>query len=151
MSPQNGAKKPHFAVLYHRRRLIEKLLTIFQTVSVGYSVNKGGVNPRLPISVAAHHPPPQVQNECSVIDREVVAVERERQEAITRQETMVEDLRKAELVRDRRESLNQSARAYPEGHDIRVLIEGLHLDQALRVVEEEIRTLREALLHPRGT
>ena len=78
-------------------------------------------------------------------------MERRQQEAIARQEAMVEDLRKAELVRDRLESLDQSARAYPEGHDIRVLIEGLHLDQALQVVKEEIRTLREALLYPRGT
>jgi hypothetical protein len=85
-----------------------------------------------------------------VVDREV-AVEREQQEAIARQEVMVEELRKAELVRDRLESLEQSARAYPEGHDIRVLIEGLHLDEALRAVEEYIRTLREALVHPRGT
>ena len=58
-------------------------------------------------------------------------MEREQQEAIARQEVMVEELRKAELVRDRLESLEQSARAYPEGHDIRVLIEGLHLDEAL--------------------
>jgi endonuclease V-like protein UPF0215 family len=86
-----------------------------------------------------------------VVDRKVVVVERARQEAIARQEVMVEDLRKAELVRDRLESLDQSARAYPEGHDIRVLVEGLHLDQALRAVEEYIRTLREALFHPRGT
>ena len=78
-------------------------------------------------------------------------MERRRQEAIARQEEMVEDLRKAELVRDRLESLDQSARAYPEGHDIRVLIEGLHLDQALRAVEEDIGTLRDALLHPGGT
>ena len=78
-------------------------------------------------------------------------MEREQQEAIARQEVMVEELRKAELVRDRLESLEQSARAYPEGHDIRVLIEGLHLDEALRAVEEEIRSLREALIHPRGS
>ena len=78
-------------------------------------------------------------------------MERRQQEAIARQEAMVEDLRKAELLRDRLESLDQSARAYPGGHDIRVLIEGLHLDQALQVVKEEIRTLREALLHPRGS
>jgi hypothetical protein len=78
-------------------------------------------------------------------------MEREQQEAIARQEAMVDDMRKAELVRDRLESLDQSARAYPEGHDIRVLVEGLHLDQALRVVEEDIRTLREALLYPRGS
>jgi endonuclease V-like protein UPF0215 family len=83
-------------------------------------------------------------------DREVT-VERERQEAMARQERMVEDLRKAELVRDRLESLQQSAKAYPEGHDIRVLVEGLHIDQALRAVEEYIRTLREALIYPRGT
>lgn len=77
--------------------------------------------------------------------------ERRRQDAIARQEVMVDDLRKAELVCDRLESLDQSARAYPEGHNIRVLIEGLHLDQALRVVEEEVRNLREALFHPRGS
>jgi hypothetical protein len=85
-----------------------------------------------------------------VVDREV-AVEREQQQAIARQEVMVEELRKAELVRDRLESLEQSAKAYPEGHDIRVLIEGLHVEQARRAVEEEIRSLREALIHPRGT
>jgi hypothetical protein len=85
-----------------------------------------------------------------VVDREV-AVEREQQQAIARQEVMVEELRKAELVRDRLESLEQSAKAYPEGHDMRVLIEELHIKQALRAVEEEIRSLREALIHPRGT
>ena len=78
-------------------------------------------------------------------------MEEARQEAIARQEAMVDDLRKAELVRDRLESLEQSARAYPEGHDIRVLIEGLRLDEALQAVEEDIRTLRESLLYPRGT
>jgi hypothetical protein len=86
-----------------------------------------------------------------VVDREVVTVERARQEAVGRQEKMVEDLRRAELVRDRLESLEQSVKAYPEGHEMRVLIEGLHLDQTLGAVEEEIRTLREALIHPRGT
>jgi hypothetical protein len=85
-----------------------------------------------------------------VVDREV-AVEREQQQAIARQGVMVEELRKAELVRDRLESLEQSAKAYPEGHDIRMLIEGLHLEGALRAVEEEIRSLREALIHPRGS
>jgi hypothetical protein len=75
-----------------------------------------------------------------VVDREVVTVERARQEAVGRQEKMVEDLRRAELVK-----------AYPEGHEMRVLIEGLHLDQTLGAVEEEIRTLRGALIHPRGT
>ena len=78
-------------------------------------------------------------------------MEREHQEAIARQEVMAEQLRKAELVRDRLENLEQSVKAYPEGHNMRVLIEGLHLDEALRAVEEYIRTLREALIHPRGT
>jgi hypothetical protein len=80
-----------------------------------------------------------------------VAVERERQEAMARQEVMAGELRKAELVRDRLQSLEQSAKAYPEGHDIRTLIEELHIEQALRVVEEEVRALREALIHPRGS
>ncbi len=78
-------------------------------------------------------------------------MERARQEAVGRQEKMVEDLRRAELVRDRLESLEQSAKSYPESHEMRVLIEGLHLDQTLGAVEEEIRTLRGALIHPRGT
>jgi hypothetical protein len=85
-----------------------------------------------------------------VVNREVT-VEREHQEAIARQEVMAEELRKAELVRDRLESLEQTVKAYPEGHNMRVLIEGLHLDEALRAVEEYIRTLREALIYPRGT
>ncbi len=68
-----------------------------------------------------------------------------------RQATMVDELRKAELVRDRLEGLDRIARSYPEGHDMRVLIENLHLERALEAVEEDIRTLRDALLHPGGT
>jgi hypothetical protein len=63
----------------------------------------------------------------------------------------VEELRKAELVRDRLEGLDQIASIYPEGHDMRVLIENLRLDRGLRVVEEDIRTLRDTLIHPGGT
>ena len=74
-----------------------------------------------------------------------------RKEAIARQEAMVEDLRTTELVRDRLANLQQSVRAYPEGHDIRVLVERLPLDQTLRAVEEHVRALRDALLYPRGT
>ena len=68
-----------------------------------------------------------------------------------RQSAMVEELRKAELVRDRLEGLNQIARSYPEGHDMRVRLEKLDVDQALRAVEEDIGALRDALLHPGGT
>jgi hypothetical protein len=81
-------------------------------------------------------------------------VEQDRPEAVAargRQAAMVEELRKAELVRDRLESLQQLVVSYPEGHDTRTLLENLHLDEALRAVEENIGALREALLHPRGT
>jgi len=48
-------------------------------------------------------------------------------------------------------AVDQIARLYPEGHDMRVLIEDLHLDRALRAVEEDIRGLRDTLIHPGGT
>jgi hypothetical protein len=69
----------------------------------------------------------------------------ERQAALERQAAMVEELRKAELVRDRLESLEQLVRSYPEGHDTRVLLENLHLDRAFRAVEGDVRALRDAL------
>jgi hypothetical protein len=75
----------------------------------------------------------------------------ERQAALERQASMVEELRKAQLVRDRLESLEQLVRSYPEGHDTRVLLENLHLDRALRAVEVDIRALRDSLIYPRGT
>jgi hypothetical protein len=73
-------------------------------------------------------------------------VESEHQE-----EPEVNQLREAELVRDRLEALDELGRSFPEGHDMRVIIENLHLGRALRAVEEEIRTLRDDLLHPGGT
>ena len=75
----------------------------------------------------------------------------EREAALERQAAMVEELRKVELVRDRLASLQQMVGSYPEGHDTRVLLENLHLDRALRAVEEDIAALREALIYPRGT
>ena len=81
-------------------------------------------------------------------------MDQERPEAVAareRQAAMVERLRKAELVRDRLESLQQLVGYFPEGHDTRALLEDLHLERALRAVEEEIGSLREALLYPRGT
>ena len=66
-------------------------------------------------------------------------------------EPKVEQLHEAELVRDRLEDLDELRRSFPEGHDMRVIIDNLHLDRALRAVEEEIRTLRDTLLHPGGT
>ena len=67
------------------------------------------------------------------------------------EEPKVEQLREAELVRDRLEALDELGRSLPEGHNMRVIIEDLHLERALRAVEEEIRTLRDTLLHPGGT
>lgn len=63
----------------------------------------------------------------------------------------VEQLREAEMVRDRLEDLDGLRRSFPEGHDMRVILENLHLERALEAVEEEIRTLRDDLLHPGGT
>ena len=79
------------------------------------------------------------------------SVEREQQDAVARQEKMVEELRKAELMRDRLQGLRQIALEYPEDHAYRGLIEALQLGRALEVVEEDVRTLRDHLIHPRGT
>jgi hypothetical protein len=65
--------------------------------------------------------------------------------------TMAEDLRKAELVRDRLEGLNELMGSYPEGHDMRERLEELHIGRALEGVVEDIRRLMDALQHPRGT
>jgi hypothetical protein len=64
---------------------------------------------------------------------------------------MVDELRKAESVRDNLEGLDRIVRSYPEGHEMRARLEALHLDQALESVEKDIQTLRDALLHPGGT
>ena len=64
---------------------------------------------------------------------------------------MVEELRKAELVRDRLEGLAQLMGSYPEGHNMRARLEGLHVDRVLEGVDEGIRVLTDALQHPRGT
>ncbi len=68
-----------------------------------------------------------------------------------RQAQMVDELRKAELVRDRLESLQQLVGSFPEGHHTRTLLEQLHLERALKAVEEEIGALQESLFYPRGT
>ena len=81
-------------------------------------------------------------------------MDQDRPEAVAargRQAAIVKELRKVELVRDRLESLQQLVGSFPEGHDTRTLLENLHLDRALRTVEENIGVLQDALLHPRGT
>src|SRR5918997_7165201 len=73
-------------------------------------------------------------------DREVT-VDQDRPEDVAarqRDASIVEELRKAELVRDRLEGLQQLVGSYPEGHRTRVLLEELHLERALEALEEDI-------------
>jgi Cys-tRNA synthase (O-phospho-L-seryl-tRNA:Cys-tRNA synthase) len=65
--------------------------------------------------------------------------------------TMAEELRKAELVRDRLEGLARLMGSYPEGHDMRKRLQALDVDLALEGVNKDIRRLTDALLYPRGT
>jgi hypothetical protein len=65
--------------------------------------------------------------------------------------TMAEELRKAELVRDRLEGLARLMGSYPEGHDMRKRLQALEVELALEGVNEDIRRLTDALLYPRGT
>ena len=65
--------------------------------------------------------------------------------------TMAEELRKAELVRDRLEGLAQLMGSYPEGHKMRARLQTLRVDQALEGVNEDIRLLMDAIQHPGGT
>jgi hypothetical protein len=88
-----------------------------------------------------------------VADREV-AMERDDAEfraANERIAAMAEELRKAELVRDRLEGLARLMDSYPEGHDMRARLDALHVDRALEGVNEDIRIMTDALQHPRGT
>jgi len=62
-----------------------------------------------------------------------------------------EELRKAELVRDRLAGLTQLMGSYPEGHEMRARLEALHVDQALEEVNEDIRLLMDAIQYPGGT
>jgi hypothetical protein len=100
---------------------------------------------------------------CSATDREV-AMEREEAElrALEQKEAslratneriaaMAEELRKAELVRDRLEGLDRLMGSYPEGHNMRTRLEDLHVERALEGVNEDIRRMTEALIYPRGT
>lgn len=68
-----------------------------------------------------------------------------------RRDVLAEELRKAELVRDRLASLEEMERSYPEGHPTRALLADLDLNRPLRAVEEDIRSLWDRILHPRGS
>ena len=60
----------------------------------------------------------------------------------------LEKLRKMEDVRNRLQGLQQVTRSYPVGHDMRERLESMNIDQVLEMVENDINTLRNTLLHP---
>ena len=64
---------------------------------------------------------------------------------------MAEEIRKLELVRDRLRGVEELARSYPEGHEMRARLDNLHLEQMIETVEEELGDLWDRTLHPRGT
>ena len=68
-----------------------------------------------------------------------------------RRMAMADEIRKLELVRDRLQSLYEVAKSYPEGHDMRVRLDNLHLEREIEAVDEELRGLWDRTLHPRGT
>jgi hypothetical protein len=64
---------------------------------------------------------------------------------------MAEEIRKAELVRDRLRGVEEIAKSYPEGHEMRTRLDNLHLGRMIETVEEELHDLWDRTLHPRGT
>ena len=91
---------------------------------------------------------------CSKADQEVKVDREKSPEARAgkdRRMAIVEELRKAELVRDRLEALERITRSYPQGHAIRDRLEALGVDRELEAVEEDIRGLWDRVQHPRGT
>ncbi|CAA9475923.1 MAG: hypothetical protein AVDCRST_MAG02-4112 [uncultured Rubrobacteraceae bacterium] len=68
-----------------------------------------------------------------------------------RRMALAEEIRKAELVRDRLRGVEEIARSYPEGHEMRARLDNLHLERMIETVEEELADLWDRTLHPRGT
>ncbi len=68
-----------------------------------------------------------------------------------RRMAMAEEIRKLELVRDRLRSVEEVAKSYPEGHEMRDRLDNLHLERVIETVEEELRDLWDRTLYPRGT
>ncbi len=68
-----------------------------------------------------------------------------------RRDETAEELRKAELVRDRLAGLEHLTRSFPQGHPMRERLEDLRISQALGEVDREIEGLWDRILHPRGT
>ncbi len=68
-----------------------------------------------------------------------------------RHTSMIQELHKAEDVRERLQGLEEVARSYPADHDMRQRLESMNIGQILEMVENDIDTLRDALLHPGGS
>ena len=68
-----------------------------------------------------------------------------------RRTSMIDELNKAEDVRERLEGLQQVARSYPAGHDMSQRLKSMNIDRVLQMVKDDIKTLREILLHPGGS
>lgn len=64
---------------------------------------------------------------------------------------LAEDIRKAELVRERLLAVEEVIRTYPEGHKMRARLEGLHLEEILEELDSDLRELYDRTAHPRGT
>ncbi len=64
---------------------------------------------------------------------------------------MAEEIRKLESVRERLLGVDEVARTYPEGHDMRVRLENLHVERAIEAVDRELQELWDRTLYPRGT
>ena len=68
-----------------------------------------------------------------------------------RRMALAEEIRKLELVRDRLRGVEEIAKTYPEGHEMRTRLDNLHLERMIQTVEEQLRDLWDRTLHPRGT
>lgn len=64
---------------------------------------------------------------------------------------LAEDIRKAELVRDRLLAVEEVAKTYPEGHRMRARLEGLHLEEIVEELDRDLRDLYDRSAHPGGT
>lgn len=68
-----------------------------------------------------------------------------------RRMALAEDIRKLELVRDRLRGVEEIAKSFPEGHEMRSRLDNLHLEEMIATVEAELDGLWDRTLHPRGT
>ena len=68
-----------------------------------------------------------------------------------RRHAMAEEIRKLELVRERLVGVDEIAKTYPQGHDMRVRIENLHVERVIEAVDAELDGLWDRSIHPRGT